>query len=398
MPTLIPRTLRRRPKPHGERLALGSSVLILSTVGGVGGATRVVGTLASGMRRLGIAARLVFPDPAAIETIAAIQWLEGEGVGAESSAALPAWYAPHGLPALWRLRGLVAQAGPSVTYLHYGSNQIAFRDVLAVRAARRGRCAVMVHHAAPIRGRHRQLMTRIGAELAHVVVVSSPAMKGLLTGIGVRSKKIVVVPLGVPAPRSNPTRHEARSRLGLDDGAFVVATVARLDPGKNVPLVVRSVASLVREGVNAHLLVAGTGVEFAAVTSLIKEILERNGRMLGRVESLDDLYAAADVFALPSLEEGFGLVFLEAAWHGVPSLAYAVGGVPYAISDGATGVLVEAGDEAEFSNQLRRLCQDASLRTSLGAAARVRVEAEFTDRLMTERHLDRLLPGWNTTR
>ena len=369
-------------------------VLILSTVGGVGGASKVVATLARGMRQLGVSTRLVFPDPPSKATTEAIAWLRSEAVEAEASPDLPAWNGSHGFRAMARLRKFVRSSGAEATYLHYGSNQIAFRDVIAVRAARTGRCVVMVHHAVPIRGWRPRLMTRVGAGLAQRVVVSTPVMAELLTGIGVPRSKIAVIPLGVSPPGHTPTRAEARSMLSLPPDAFVVATVARLDKGKNVPHLVRCVATLVANGLDAHLLVAGLGEDFDHISRLIANAIPGRGHMLGRVDAIDDVYAAADVFALPSAEEGFGLVFLEAAWHGVPSVAYAVGGVPYAIAHEVTGLLVDPGDENEFAVQLRRLAENSRLRVALGTAARHRVENKFSERLQAERHLDQLLPGW----
>ena len=233
----------RTGPPDGD-----ASVLILCTVGGVGGATRVVGTLAARMRAFGVPPRLVFPDPASLDTIAAVQWLAAEGVAAESNDDLPAWYGSHGLRAMARLRGFVRKANGAATYLHYGSNQIAFRDVIAGVGARRGRCVVMVHHAAPISGWRPRVMTRSGAELAHEVVVSTPVMADLLTGIGGRLSKITVIRWGVPPRREAPSQREARARLSRPPGAFVVAAVARLDLGKNIPQLVRCVATLVRDG------------------------------------------------------------------------------------------------------------------------------------------------------
>jgi len=367
-----------------------SRVLILSTVAGVGGASKVVGTLARGMRQLGVSTRLVFPDPPSEATSEAIAWLRSEAVEAEASPDLPAWYGSHGFRAMVRLRKFVRSSGAEATYLHYGSNQIAFRDVIAVRAARTARCVVMVHHAVPIRGWRPRLMTRVGAGLAHRVVVSTPVMAELLTGIGVRRSKIAVIPLGVAPPDHTPTRLEARLTLSLPQNAFVVATVARLDKGKNIPLLVRCVATLVADGLDAYLLVAGVGEDFDQVSQLIASVLPGRGHMLGRVDAIDDVYAAADVFALPSTEEGFGLVFLEAAWHAVPSVAYAVGGVPYAIKDQVTGILVASGDEKGFSAQLRRLHDEPTVRCALGDAARSRVATEFSDITMTENHLEAL--------
>lgn len=365
-----------------------TGALVICTVAGVGGATRVVANLTTAFRKLGIPTRLVFPDPSSPDTAAALDWLASEDIAAEADPSVPAWYSPHGIRAMAALRRFVRESAPTATYLHYGSNQIAFRDVIAVRAARRGRCVVMVHHAAPIRSWRTRMMTRIGAILAHRIIVSTPVMADLVVAPGVRRSKIFVIPLGVPPPRSTPSMEPARTALGLPKDAFVVATVARLDRGKNVPHLVRAVAKLAAAGTDAHLVVAGVGDDFDAVSELGGRILPARVHMLGRVEDIDDVYAAADVFALPSREEGFGLVFLEAAWHAVPSVAYAVGGVPWAISDGVTGILVPLDDEQQLTAQLRRLHDDPALRRALGDAARDRVATEFANEPIAAQHLE----------
>lgn len=88
-------------------------------------------------------------------------------------------------------------------------------------------------------------------------------------------------------------------------------------------------------------------------------------------EQLDDLYARADLFSMTSVNfrksvEGFGLVYLEAAAHGLPIVAHRVGGVAEAVSHGENGILVEPGNEAELTAAFSRLIQDSELRKSMG--------------------------------
>lgn len=356
-------------------------ILLVPTVAGVGGATRVVATLAAAWNEQGRQVRLVFPDPRSEDTQRALEWVHETGVQAEASAMVPAWYEPHGLRRMHSFRRYLREARAKAVYLHYGSNQIAFKDVLAARLAFRGRVVVMVHHAAPILGRKRQVMTRIGAMLAHRVVVSTPAMADLLAGIGVPRRKMEIIPLTVAKPDRSPSKSDARASLGLPADAFVVSSVARLDRGKNVPALVRAVAEL---GPKAHLVVGGHGEDFEQVQAAALEHLGDRGHVLGRVPSVEEIYAASDVFVLPSAEEGFGLVYLEAAWHGVPSVGCDVGGVRYAISDGSTGILVPLNDHAALVAALRSLFEDPALRNRLGKAARERVESQFTvDRMAT---------------
>ena len=110
-------------------------------------------------------------------------------------------------------------------------------------------------------------------------------------------------------------------------------------------------------------------------------------RLLGRVpdESLPELYGAADVFVMACRnrwhgleQEGFGIVFLEAAAAGVPQIAGRSGGAGEAVADGVTGFVVdEPHDPGRVAAAMRRLLSDPALRARMGIAARARAEASF---------------------
>ena len=86
-------------------------------------------------------------------------------------------------------------------------------------------------------------------------------------------------------------------------------------------------------------------------------------------------YADADLFCLPSLQEGFGIVFLEAMAAGLPVVAGDAAAVPEVVDDGTTGLLVDPRDPAAVAGALLRLLDDADLRRSMGRAGRERVRA-----------------------
>ena len=100
-------------------------------------------------------------------------------------------------------------------------------------------------------------------------------------------------------------------------------------------------------------------------------------------DALPGLYAAADVFVMPNRSdgvdfEGFGIVFLEAAASGLPSIAGNSGGAPEAVADEQTGLLVDGEDAQQLTAALRRLALSEDLRRRLGSRARERVVTEFT--------------------
>jgi phosphatidylinositol alpha-1,6-mannosyltransferase len=196
----------------------------------------------------------------------------------------------------------------------------------------------------------------------------------------------LVVPPGVDptrfSPRDEAARRAARRRHGLDPLAPLVLGVSRLVPRKGFDVLLDAVAGL--DGV--QVAIAGTGRDAARLTRRA-EALGGRARLLGRVPSteLADLYACADVFAMlcrdrwGGLEaEGFGIVFLEAAACGVPSIAGRSGGSHEAVVDGQTGFVVEPRDVGALRSAIDRLLRDDALRHRLGAQARRRAVDEFS--------------------
>jgi glycosyltransferase involved in cell wall biosynthesis len=105
-------------------------------------------------------------------------------------------------------------------------------------------------------------------------------------------------------------------------------------------------------------------------------------QFLGHVTDTGEYYAAADLFVLPSRHEPFGLVFVEAAQYGVPSIGTRVGGIPEAIEDGVTGLLVLPQNPGQLCDAIERLIQDSELRSRLGAAAQGRARQLFCEDTM----------------
>jgi phosphatidylinositol alpha-1,6-mannosyltransferase len=169
----------------------------------------------------------------------------------------------------------------------------------------------------------------------------------------------------------------------VDPDAPLVLGVSRLVPRKGFDVLIDAVAGL--PGV--HLAIAGSGRD--------RDRLERRARsaglggrvhFLGRVpddEHFPLLYACADVFAAPCRDrwggleaEGFGIVFLEAAAAGIPSVAGRSGGSHEAVVDGETGFVVESR-AIDVQAALARILGDDALRVAMGTAARERAVTEF---------------------
>ncbi|MEI7548042.1 MAG: glycosyltransferase family 4 protein [Actinomycetota bacterium] len=213
-----------------------------------------------------------------------------------------------------------------------------------------------------------------------------------------RRLPITVVPPGVDTERFVPLsvqqRQAARVGFGIAADAELVVGISRLVPRKGFDTAVRAVALLARSRPNLVLAIAGSGRDAERLQRLAEQ-LNAPVRFLGRVghDDLPLLYGCADVYTMlcrnrwGGLEqEGFGIVFLEAAACGVPQVAGDSGGAAEAVSDGETGFVVrEPDDPRQVAAAIERLLDDADLRARMGVAGRDRAVREFSYDVLARR-------------
>jgi glycosyltransferase involved in cell wall biosynthesis len=179
-------------------------------------------------------------------------------------------------------------------------------------------------------------------------------------------------------------RAEVRAELGLPDDAPVVVTVCRLFPEKGPADLIRAVAEVRRVEPGVRLVIVGE--DFTAggwyrreLGSLVTELaLDDHVLFTGRRSDVARLMAAADVFAMPSFEEPFGLVFLEAMAMGLPVVALDSGGTSEVVEHGRTGLLSRAGDHRQLAANLLALVREPALRSAMGDLGRERVVRLFS--------------------
>jgi phosphatidylinositol alpha-1,6-mannosyltransferase len=218
-------------------------------------------------------------------------------------------------------------------------------------------------------------------------VAISRYTRGLLLEAGVEPDRVVVVRPPLDVAKFQQAGDGASWRAGWPPHSHVLLTLCRLAIKKGVDRVIEVLPQLLQETPGLLYVVAGEGPDRARLEALATQAgVRERVYFAGRIatERLADLYAAADVFVMPTRVgddgsvEGFGIVFLEAGSQGVPVVGPRLGGSEDAIAHGETGFLVDADDPEDIARRLLELLRDPDLRRTMGAAGKRRA-FESTD-------------------
>jgi glycosyltransferase involved in cell wall biosynthesis len=193
---------------------------------------------------------------------------------------------------------------------------------------------------------------------------------------GVRPARLAVVP--EPIDLAEWRRRFAAAGAGVDGKRPTILTVARLYPRKRVDDLLEAAALLRQRITGVQFRIIGDGPEAARLRALHDRLaLGESVVFLGPVDrdTLALEYSRARCFCLPTVQEGFGLVFAEAMAAGLPIVACRAAAVPEVVQDGETGILVPPRSPAAIAAALERILEDDGMRKEMGMAGRRRVEA-----------------------
>lgn len=163
--------------------------------------------------------------------------------------------------------------------------------------------------------------------------------------------------------------------------ALIVGRMWSQEPGKGHDELIAAWPTVRRQVPGAELWVVGPGDDRLRLEQLAQSLgVAEAVRFLGRVsdEELGDLYRRAAVFAMPSCQEGFGLVYAEAMWHGLPCIGSTADAARYVIVDGETGLLVPYGDVAAIGSAVAALLADPARAQWMGEAGRRLAREQFS--------------------
>jgi len=223
-----------------------------------------------------------------------------------------------------------------------------------------------------------------------IVTVSKYSSRKLVQLYGVDKTKIRVVPNGVDTERFKPSKsgEKIKRQIGLDS-KLCVLFVGRLIPRKGLPFLIEAAKHIVKEYAQTLFVVVGNGPLKNNLRAYLEKInLSSNFVFLGDVNEsvLPALYNCADVFVLPSIQEGQGIALLEAQAAAKPVVAFNVGGVREAVLDKETGLLMKP-DSRELADAIMKLLADWALREKMGGKGREFVSDNFSWDICAQRML-----------
>ena len=232
----------------------------------------------------------------------------------------------------------------------------------------------------------------------HTVMVSRATQGQFATALGVDESLFTVVPNGVPPADGDAAC--VRAEFGIDEQDCVLLAVGTLERHKGHRVLLEALTRLVSAGLDTpwKLIIAGGrgGDQHESLLNYIREMkLAPRVRIVTNRNDIPDLLALADVFVMPSLFEGLPMALLEAMVAGKAIVASATSGIPEAIVDNREGLLVTPSDVAGLAEALRNLLTNPVRRASLGQAASVRAEKEFTAQVMAERYERLYTSAWS---
>jgi len=306
--------------------------------------------------------------------------------------------------AVWALFRLIKQFRPDI--LHTQTSKAGFVGRVAAWFAR---VPIVIHtaHAFPFHPYLPPLtrwwymfLERWAAKCSDLIMVDTYTVRkeGLKAQVTKDQEKIVVVPMGINLEKFSPSPpgvDTLRRHFGFSEQALVVGTVARLVPDKGLECFLHMASEIIVERDDVVFLMVGDGPLRSDLEYLAKDLgVSARVVFAGHRTDIPSVLQIMDLFVLPTLREGFGVVFAEAMAMEKATIGSCIGPVAEVVEEGVTGYLASPTDYKEFAKYALELLADDNKRLKFGKAGRKRVEKHFNEQIMCEtieKHYRRLL-------
>lgn len=272
----------------------------------------------------------------------------------------------------WRL----LRGEADLVHIHVSEGGSAFRQAITTFVVLLFRKPILMHtHSSNFHEFYSELpqwikqwMSWVFGNCTRFIALSESWGKYYIENLALNPERVIVLPNPVKIPREVPQRLDSKTvnfvffgRIGQRKGAFDL---------------IKAFASLPDElKIRTKLTIAGDG-EGEKARDLVKNLNLTDGLTIFdwvNQEQRDAMLAKADVFVLPSYNEGLPMALLEAMSWGLPVITTPVGGIPEVVTNTQNGLLVTPGDIQQLSEAMQSLIKDEKLRLSLGRAARISV-------------------------
>src|SRR5581483_52089 len=283
---------------------------------------------------------------------------------------------------------LIREFRPHVLHTHTAKAGAVGRTAALLAGSARPQAVVHTFHGHVLRGYFGSAKTaafrRLEQGLARstdALIAVSPEVRDDLVRLGIApAAKIEVIRLGLDldARTAAPdgARETVRDELGIPADAFVVGWLGRMTEIKRVDALLRAFAAAPGD---AHLLLVGDGPLRPQLEGLARELgLGPRAHFAGFRNDVGSIYAASDVVALTSANEGTPVTVIEALAAGRPGVSTDVGGVSDVVADGTTGFLVPPGDVDAVADRLARIAESPEVRARMSESARASVVDRYS--------------------
>ncbi len=230
---------------------------------------------------------------------------------------------------------------------------------------------------------------------ADAFVTISSVISDEYAGAGITGERVSYIPNGIDPALFSPVgkgeKSELRSKLGVDDVAFIAIYTGRLVRYKGVMTLIDAWEEVVRKHPESRLLLVGAGGN--DMHNCEDELRVRAGHLsdsvifVGDVNNVRDYLCASDVFLFPTENEAFGISLIEAMGCGLPVISTVVGGIKDFLFDRRNGLVFEQGDSEMLAKLIMEVYEDAVLRERLASAAVDTVLEKFSQSLITDRYI-----------
>jgi glycosyltransferase involved in cell wall biosynthesis len=295
-----------------------------------------------------------------------------------------------------KLISLLSKESPDIIHAH--GYQVFTTDAALIASKLKKAPLVLTLHGFP-RGfdklAHRAYFNLIGKETlrkAKKIISVSRIVAREFKAIGVSEEKMAIIPNGIDLEeyKQLPVGDLFRKRLDIKENEKIVLTIGRLERIKGFQYLIRALPSIIKEVGSTKLVMAGPDFNYGVKLKKIAEEtnVQDNVIFYGPINGKEkfEAFSAANIVAVPSLYEGFGMLLLEAMAAGKPLVATNTGAAPEIIQNGKNGILADLGDTEDLAGKIVKLLSDDQLMYLIGQESRKTVEAFGWEKVSEQIH------------